>query len=220
MTYKHWIAIALVPVMGAVLIVAIPIMMLLRSGSDASTSCGGPAVMPPAGAEVAPTRPPPFWPENKPRSSARSLPSGEQMGISDQGIIVALSTASQESGFKNYANDGTGILAADQMDVGKSLNYPHDAVGNDHGSVNPFQQQYPWWGTMDELMNPQIAAIKFYEALKKVPGWEALPVTVAAQKVQVSLYSRRLRRRRDHCSPLVCGEQGRKQRCARAAPAI
>ena len=35
---------------------------------------------------------------------------------------------------------------------------------------------------------PQIAAIKFYEALKKVPGWEALPVTVAAQKVQVSLY--------------------------------
>lgn len=187
MTYKHWIAIALVPVMGAVLIVAIPIMMLLRSGSDASTSCGGPAVMPPAGAEVAPTDPSVL--AGKQTEIVRTIIAvGEQMGFSDQGIIVALSTASQESGFKNYANDGTGILAADQMDVGKSLNYPHDAIGNDHGSVNPFQQQYPWWGTMDELMNPQIAAIKFYEALKKVPGWEALPVTVAAQKVQVSLY--------------------------------
>ena len=55
---------------------------------------------------------PPFSPENKPRSSRTIIAVGEQMGFSDQGIIVALSTASQESGFKNYANDGTGILAA------------------------------------------------------------------------------------------------------------
>ena len=138
MNYKHWIAIALVPVMGAVMIVAIPIMMLLRSGSDASTSCGGPAVTAPAGAEVAPTDPSVL--AGKQTEIVRTIIAvGEQMGFSDQGIIVALSTASQESGFKNYANDGTGILAADQMDVAKSLNYPHDAVGNDHGSVNPLQ---------------------------------------------------------------------------------
>lgn len=83
MTYKHWIAIALVPVMGAVLIVAIPIMMLLRSGSDASTSCGGPAVMPPAGAEVAPTDPSVL--AGKQTEIVRTIIAvGEQMGFSDQ----------------------------------------------------------------------------------------------------------------------------------------
>ncbi|MGF1646832.1 MAG: C40 family peptidase [Kineosporiaceae bacterium] len=105
-----------------------------------------------------------------------------------QGLRVALAVAAQESMFRNYANDGTGELRPEQRDVSRSLRYPHDAVGRDHGSVNVFQQQYPWWGSLDELMDPQTAAGKFFDALVEVPEWETLPVTVAAQRVQRSAF--------------------------------
>ena len=109
--------------------------------------------------------------------------------MSPAGIIIALAVASQESKFQNYANDGLGTdLKPDQLDVDRSLAFPHDAVGTDHGSVNAFQQQYPWWGTLEELMDPPTAARKFYEALAEVPGWEGMTVTRAAQAVQRSAY--------------------------------
>ncbi|UHJ58721.1 NlpC/P60 family protein (plasmid) [Mycolicibacterium fortuitum] len=112
---------------------------------------------------------------------------GEKMGIPPQGIIVALATALTESGLKNYANDGSDPrLKPDQKGVEASLRFPHDAVGRDHGSIGIMQQQWPWWGTMQELMTPAIAARKFYEALLKVANWQNLPVTVAAQSVQGS----------------------------------
>ena len=37
-------------------------------------------------------------------------------------------------------------------------------------------------------MNPAIAAGKFYDALQQVPGWQGMPVTVAAQRVQRSAF--------------------------------
>ncbi|WP_380163766.1 C40 family peptidase [Jannaschia sp. R86511] len=113
---------------------------------------------------------------------------GRQRALPDQAIRVALAVAAQESKFRNYANDGTGDLRPDQRGVSRSLAYPHDAVGRDHGSVNVFQQQYPWWGTLDELMDPVYAAGKFYDTLLDVPGWEQLPLTVAAQRVQRSAF--------------------------------
>ncbi|MGL5823592.1 MAG: peptidoglycan DD-metalloendopeptidase family protein [Nocardioides sp.] len=121
--------------------------------------------------------------------AAAVVSQGRQMGIPDQGIIIALATASQESGFRVYANDGKGgDLAADQKGIEASLNRPHDAVGTDHGSLGVFQQQWPWWGNLAELMDPAISARKFYEALLKIEGWQNLPVTVAAQRVQRSAY--------------------------------
>jgi hypothetical protein len=114
---------------------------------------------------------------------------GAQKGIPADGIVVALATASQESGFKNYANDGSDPrLKADQRGVERSLTFPHDAVGRDHGSVNVFQQQYPWWGTLEQLMDPVYAAGKFYDTLLAVEGWQDLPITVAAQRVQRSAF--------------------------------
>lgn len=65
---------------------------------------------------------------------------------------------------------------------------PHEAVGTDHGSLGIFQQQWPSWGSMRDLMDPAASAGTFYDALTKVPGWQALPVTVAAQSVQSSAY--------------------------------
>jgi len=114
---------------------------------------------------------------------------GKAKGVPDRGIVIALAVALQESQLKMLANDGTDTrLKPEQKDVGKSLNYPHEGVGRDHGSVNFMQQQYPGWGSLDELMNPEIAAAKFYDALLRVKGWEKMSVTKAAQTVQRSAY--------------------------------
>ncbi len=114
---------------------------------------------------------------------------GKEMGIPEQGWVVAISVALEESGIKVYANDGLGDdLAPDQRDVDRSLELPHDAVGTDHGSVGIFQQQYPWWGTLEDLMDPTASSRKFYDALVEVDGWEEMPVTEAAQAVQRSAY--------------------------------
>ncbi len=101
---------------------------------------------------------------------------GEAMGIPERGIVVALATASRESTFQLYASSN----------VPDSLNYPHDAVGSDHLSVNQFQQQVTIWGDTATLMNPATANRLFYEHLLAVPGWESMPTAVAAQTVQGS----------------------------------
>ncbi len=114
---------------------------------------------------------------------------GRRLGVPRRGVLVALAVASQESRFTNYANDGRGgDLQFTQVGIEQSLELPHEAVGSDHGSVGMFQQQWPWWGSLRELMDPATSAEKFYLALGDVPGWQSMPVTVAAQRVQRSAY--------------------------------
>jgi murein DD-endopeptidase MepM/ murein hydrolase activator NlpD len=114
---------------------------------------------------------------------------GIRRGIPERGLIVALAVAHQESAYLNYANDGHGDdLAPEQRDIGRSLGLPHDAVGSDHGSLGIFQQQWPWWGTMHDLMDPATAADKFYDALLKVNDWQDMTETEAGQAVQHSAY--------------------------------
>ncbi|HEY3502800.1 MAG TPA: hypothetical protein VGN37_08485 [Actinocatenispora sp.] len=109
---------------------------------------------------------------------------GKKLGINKKGQIIALSTALQESGLRNYANGN----------IPASMGLPHQAVGYDHDSVGLFQQRpiAPWgagsWGTLNELMTPEKSATKFYQALLRVPGWQGMAVTVAAQTVQVSAF--------------------------------
>jgi hypothetical protein len=56
-------------------------------------------------------------------------------------------------------------------------------------SLGLFQQRPSMgWGTPAEIMQPAYAAAKFYAALVQVPGWQSLPLTVAAQAVQRSAY--------------------------------
>ena len=178
---------------GGAVLAGIPLILVVMAGGAAhqSTDClpgmvAGPdgwtgAV--PAGATV------PGMTPTQIAHAATVVGVGERMGVGAQGIVVALATVSQESSFLNYANDGRGTdLQPDQRDVGASMRLPHDAVGTDHGSLGLFQQQYPWWGSVEELMDPATTARLFYEALVKVPGWHELPVTVAAQRVQASAY--------------------------------
>jgi len=87
---------------------------------------------------------------------------GKRLGLPDHAVTVALATALQESGLHN-------------------LGY------GDLDSLGLFQQRpSQGWGTASEILNPRYAAEAFYDHLAAVPGWDALPVTVAAQEVQRS----------------------------------
>lgn len=57
----------------------------------------------------------------------------------------------------------------------------------DRDSVGVFQQRpSQGWGTRHELLNPIYATTQFFVALARVPGYEKLPVSRAAQDVQHS----------------------------------
>lgn len=88
---------------------------------------------------------------------------------------IAVATEMQESRMRVLANPG----------VPESMRIPHDGTGTDHDSVGPLQQRQSWGATAD-LMNPVTSAGKFYDKLVRIPNWQSLPLTVAAQKVQVS----------------------------------
>jgi len=63
-------------------------------------------------------------------------------------------------------------------------------VNLDHGdrdSVGLFQQRpSQGWGAIEQLMDPVYASNAFFDVLVKVEGYESLPITDAAQKVQRS----------------------------------
>jgi cell wall-associated NlpC family hydrolase len=89
---------------------------------------------------------------------------GVGLGLPAQAEVIALSTAMQESGLQNLAY-GTGA------------------------SLGLFQQQVGMgWGTAAQIMDPVYASRSFYLRLTQVPGWQSLPVTVAAQAVQRSAF--------------------------------
>lgn len=75
------------------------------------------------------------------------------------------------------------IGVATAMQESKLRNLPD----GDRDSVGLFQQRpSQGWGTAAHIRNPVYAASMFYDALVKVPGWQSLPLTEAAQKVQRS----------------------------------
>jgi hypothetical protein len=87
---------------------------------------------------------------------------GKRMGLPDHAVSVALAAALQESKLENLAH-------------------------GDRDSVGLFQQRpSQGWGSASQLMTPSYAAGAFYRHLARVPGWETLPVTTAAQRVQRS----------------------------------
>ncbi len=102
------------------------------------------------------------------RGQLRKLPS--------KALVIAVAVGQDESNLLNLANPS----------VPESMSLPNDGMGHDHASVGVFQQQ-PWWGSIPDLMNPAVASDKFYDALLKVPDWQAMPVATAAATVQRNL---------------------------------
>jgi hypothetical protein len=77
------------------------------------------------------------------------------------------------------------IAIAAAMQESKLENVPYGTAD----SLGLFQQRPSrGWGTPAEIMRPAAAAAAFYSRLLRVPGWQGLPLTVAAQDVQRSAY--------------------------------
>jgi cell wall-associated NlpC family hydrolase len=115
---------------------------------------------------------------NQLANAAAIVAAGAELGAPQRAHVIAVATAMQESQLLMYANDT----------VPESLQLPHDRVGSDHDSVGLFQQRALGWGTVAERMDPKISATLFYERLLALPGWESMPLAVAAQRVQVSAF--------------------------------
>lgn len=88
----------------------------------------------------------------------------KDMQLPPRAWMVALATAMQESTLRN-------------IDYG------------DRDSLGLFQQRpSQGWGTPAQITDPAYSSRIFFERLLEVPGWESMPVTVAAQTVQRSAF--------------------------------
>ncbi|GGL93015.1 M23 family metallopeptidase [Micromonospora yangpuensis] len=104
------------------------------------------------------------WDGEQVTHAATIVTTGAHLGIPARGWVVAVATAMQESTLRNLA-------------------------GGDRDSVGLFQQRpSQGWGTPAQLRDPVHAATAFYTALLTVNGWETMPLTDAAQAVQISAY--------------------------------
>ncbi len=89
---------------------------------------------------------------------------GVRRSLPVRAVSIALATAWQESGLRN-------------LDHG------------DRDSLGLFQQRpSQGWGTAEEVRDPVHASNRFYDALTKIPGYREMPITEAAQRVQLSGY--------------------------------
>lgn len=88
-------------------------------------------------------------------------------GLPPRAVSIAIATAIQESGLRN-------------------LNYGDDAGPDSRGLFQ--QRPSQGWGTQEQIMDPVYAANAFYDGLLKVPGYTNMPVTEAAQAVQISAF--------------------------------
>lgn len=102
--------------------------------------------------------------EEQRRNAATIIGVARDMGAPPQAWLVALATAIQESTLRN-------------LDYG------------DRDSLGLFQQRpSQGWGSPAQVTDPSYSTTTFIERLLAVPGWETLPVTVAAQTVQRSAF--------------------------------
>jgi hypothetical protein len=112
--------------------------------------------------------PPHRWNSSQRENATTIVQVGLALDMPERGLIVALATAMQESSLRNLG---------------------HLGANNDHDSQGLFQQRPSMgWGTVAQVTDPVYAATAFYLALQRVRGWESMPVTVAAQRVQRSAF--------------------------------
>ncbi len=92
----------------------------------------------------------------------------KKTGVGERGAVIGIATALQES---------------------KLYNLGHLGAYNDHDSQGLFQQRpSSGWGTETQITDPEYSSNAFFQALKNVNGWRDMPLTAAAQTVQVSAY--------------------------------
>ena len=130
-----------------------------------------------------------FKPTKTQMANARKIIEvGKAKHLKPRAWVIALATASQESKLKNLGNLG---------------------ANNDHDSLGLFQQRpSSGWGSPKQVTNPAYAASKFYGALTHVHNWDKMPVTVAAQSVQVSAFGDRYAQWEKQATNLILATYG------------
>ncbi|MBE1490554.1 hypothetical protein H4W31_006192 [Plantactinospora soyae] len=84
---------------------------------------------------------------------------------------------------------GAVIGVATSLQESKLRNLGHLGAWNDHDSLGLFQQRpSSGWGSPDQVTDRDYSAGAFFDGLKRIDGWRDLPLTDAAQRVQVSAY--------------------------------
>ncbi|MFI6227608.1 hypothetical protein ACIBCR_09860 [Micromonospora echinospora] len=92
----------------------------------------------------------------------------KKAGMDERAAVVAIATSLQESKLENLGHLGD---------------------RNDHDSQGLFQQRpSSGWGTVEQITDPEYSTTAFLKGLKQVDGWQDMPLTQAAQTVQVSAY--------------------------------
>jgi hypothetical protein len=92
----------------------------------------------------------------------------KKAGMDERAAVVSIGTALQESKLENLGHLGD---------------------RNDHDSQGLFQQRpSSGWGTVEQITDPEYSTLAFLKGLKQVDGWQDMPLTKAAQTVQVSAY--------------------------------
>ena len=92
----------------------------------------------------------------------------KKAGMDERAAVVAIATSLQESKLENLGHLGD---------------------RNDHDSLGLFQQRpSSGWGSPEQITDPQYSTTAFLKGLKQVDGWKDMPLTAAAQTVQVSAY--------------------------------
>ena len=92
----------------------------------------------------------------------------KKAGLPERAAVISIATALQESKLENLGHLGD---------------------RNDHDSLGLFQQRpSSGWGTPEQITDPEYSTLAFLKGLKQVDGWQDMPLTVAAQTVQVSAY--------------------------------
>lgn len=92
----------------------------------------------------------------------------KKAGLDERAAVIAVGTSLQESKLENLG---------------------HLGEVNDHDSQGLFQQRpSSGWGSVEQITDPEYSTTAFLKGLRQVDGWRDLPLTEAAQKVQVSAY--------------------------------
>ena len=118
-------------------------------------------------------------------------------GLGNSAATIAVTAALAESTLYNYANNGASTmlgslegrpLTEDERAVARrSMEFPHDRVGDNLDSIGLFQQRpMSGWGPPEVLVDPMRASGRFFDELVEVPQWDSQPAWDTAQAVQDS----------------------------------
>ncbi|MEV1158173.1 hypothetical protein AB0J27_22515 [Micromonospora chokoriensis] len=154
---------------------------------------GGVFAGPIAGHNIVDTKPVAVAVQTDKPDTAKLIPHGTQgnqshIDLNDEQTanVKAIIAATKKAGLPERA---AVISIATSLQESKLENLGHLGDMNDHDSLGLFQQRpSSGWGTPEQITDPAYSTTAFLKGLKQVDGWQDMPLTDAAQTVQVSAY--------------------------------